>query len=110
LKNWFFLLTAIVAETVATSALKASNGFSKLFPSLIVAIGYGVSFYFMSLALQTIPIGIAYAIWSGVGIVLITIIAWVAYGQQLDLPAIVGILLIIAGVVVMNLFTKTTSQ
>ena len=102
-----YLAIAIVAEVVGTSALKASNGFTVLQPSLIVAVGYGISFYFLSLALRTIPVGIAYAIWSGVGIVLISVIAWVAYRQALDLPAMVGIALIIAGVCIIQLFSRT---
>lgn len=102
-----YLAIAIVAEVVGTSALKASNGFTAWQPSLIVAVGYGISFYFLSLALRTIPVGIAYAIWSGVGIVLISVIAWVAYRQALDLAAIVGIALIISGVCVIQLFSRT---
>ena len=102
-----YLAIAIVAEVVGTSALKASNGFTVWQPSLIVAVGYGISFYFLSLALRTIPVGIAYAIWSGVGIVLISLIAWVAYRQALDLAAMVGIALIIAGVCIIQLFSRT---
>ena len=105
--QFVYLAIAIVAEVIATSALKASNGFTVWRPSLIVALGYGVSFYFLSLALRTIPVGIAYAIWSGVGIVLISVIAWVAYRQSLDLAAIVGIAMIIAGVCVIQLFSRT---
>jgi small multidrug resistance pump len=102
-----YLAIAIVAEVVGTSALKASNGFTVLLPSLVVMTGYSVSFYFLSLALRAIPVGVAYAIWSGVGIVLISAIAWVVYRQALDLAAIVGIGLIIAGVVVIQLFSST---
>jgi len=105
-----YLAIAIVAEVVGTSALKASNGFTVWQPSLIVAIGYGISFYFLSLALRTIPVGIAYAIWSGVGIVLISVIAWVAYRQALDMAAIVGIALIVAGVCVIQLFSGTVPR
>jgi small multidrug resistance pump len=107
---FFYLAIAIVAEVVGTSALKASNGFTVWQPSLIVAAGYGISFYFLSLALRTIPVGIAYAIWSGVGIVLISVIAWVAYRQALDTAAIVGIALIVAGVCVIQLFSGTVPR
>ena len=102
-----YLAIAILAEVIGTSALKASNGFTVLVPSLVVVTGYSVSFYFLSLALRVIPVGIAYAIWSGVGIALITTIAWIVYRQALDLAAIVGIGLIIAGVVVIQLFSST---
>jgi small multidrug resistance pump len=107
LQSWIYLLVAIVAEVIATSALKASAGFTRSVPSTIVVVGYGVAFYFLARALETVPVGVAYAIWSGVGIVLITVIAWLVYGQALDLAAIVGLALIIAGVVVLNLFSKT---
>jgi small multidrug resistance pump len=109
-KNWLFLSIAIVTEVIATSALKASSGFTKLWPSLLVVVGYGLSFYFMSLALNTIPVGIAYAVWSGVGIILITLIARFVYDQRLDLPAIIGMALIVAGVLVMNLFSKSLAR
>jgi small multidrug resistance pump len=105
--QFVYLAVAIVAEVVATSALKASNGFTVWQPSLVVGLGYLVSFYFLSLALRTIPVGVAYAIWSGVGIVLISAIAWVIYRQALDAAAVVGIALIIAGVGVINLFSST---
>lgn len=106
MKYWFFLSIAIGAEVVATSALKASDGFSRLWPSVLVACGYGIAFYFLSLTLRAIPVGVAYAVWSGVGIVLITLAAWLVFGQKLDAPAIIGMLLIIAGVVVMNVFSR----
>lgn len=99
---------AILTEVVATSALKASDGFSRIMPSIVVIVGYVLSFYFLSLALKTIPVGVAYATWAGLGIVLITVIAWVMYGQKLDLGALVGMTLILAGVVVMNLFSSVT--
>jgi small multidrug resistance pump len=101
------LAIAILAEVIGTSALKASNGFTVPLPSLVVVTGYSVSFYFLSLALRAIPVGIAYAIWSGVGIVLISTIAWIVYRQALDIAAIVGIGLIVAGVVVIQLFSST---
>src|SRR5699024_2852201 len=105
LKAWAYLLIAIVAEVVATSALKASATFTRTVPSVVVVVGYGVAFYFLSRALDTVPVGVAYAVWSGVGIVLITLIAWLVYGQALDLAALVGLGLIVAGVVVLNLFS-----
>lgn len=107
MKQWFFLSIAIVSEVVATSALKASNGFTQLWPSLLVVAGYAIAFFFLSLTLRTIPVGVAYAIWSGAGIVLIALIAWLVFGQSLDTPAIIGLALIIAGVVVLQVFSKS---
>ncbi|MCC2607577.1 DMT family transporter [Planctobacterium marinum] len=107
---YFYLAIAIVAEVIATSALKASEGFSKSIPSAVVVIGFGIAFYCLSLVLKTIPIGIAYAIWSGLGIVLISIAGLILFGQKLDLAAIVGIVLIISGVVVMNVFSNSVSH
>ena len=101
---------AIVSEVIGTSALKASEGFSRLWPSAIVVAGYASAFYFLSLTLKIIPVGVAYAIWSGAGIALITLIAWVLYDQPLDLPAILGMSLIVAGVVVLNLFSSTVTH
>jgi small multidrug resistance pump len=92
---------------MATSALKSSAGFTQLWPSLLVIAGYSAAFFFLSLTLRTMPVGIAYAIWSGVGIVLITLIAWLVLGQSLDGPAIIGLTLIVAGVVVLNVFSKS---
>lgn len=106
MNKWLMLGIAIVAETIATSALKSSEGFSKLVPSAIVLVGYGVAFYFLSLTLRSIPVGIAYAVWSGVGIVLITAVGWAFFGQKLDAPALIGMALIIAGVVIMNVFSS----
>jgi small multidrug resistance pump len=103
--SWFYLSVAIIAEVMATTALKASDGFSKLGPSAVVVIGYGLSFYMLSLTLRTIPVGIVYAVWSGVGIILITLIAWFLFGQKLDVPAMIGIGLIISGVIVLNAFS-----
>jgi small multidrug resistance pump len=108
--SYLYLTIAIVAEVIATSALKASEGFTNLIPSLIVTVGYGVAFYFLSLVLKTIPVGIAYAIWSGLGIVLISIIGLVLFQQKLDLAAIIGMGLIIAGVVVINVFSTSVSH
>jgi small multidrug resistance pump len=107
MQAWTYLGIAIVAEVVATSALQASAGFSRLGASVVVVIGYGIAFYSLSLALQTFPVGVAYAIWSGVGIVLITLVAWLLYGQALDAAAIIGLGLIVAGVIVLNVFSRT---
>lgn len=101
-----YLAGAIVAEVIATSALKASDGLTRLGPSLIVAAGYGVAFYFLSLVLRTVPVGVAYAIWSGAGIVLIALIGWTVLKQPLDAAAIAGIVLIVAGVAVIQLFSR----
>ena len=107
LQAWGWLLAAIVAEVVATSALKASAVFTRTGPSTVVVVGYGLAFYCLARTLETVPVGVAYAVWSGVGIVLITLIAWLVYGQALDAPAVLGLALIVAGVVVLNLFSKT---
>jgi small multidrug resistance pump len=108
--KYIFLTIAIIAEVIATSALKSIEGFSRLGPSAIVVIGYGVAFYFLSLTLKTIPVGVAYAIWSGLGITLVSIVGYFFYKQNLDYPAILGLLLILAGVVVINVFSKTVSH
>ncbi|RKF48292.1 multidrug efflux SMR transporter [Paraburkholderia fungorum] len=100
------LAIAIVAEVIATSAMRASEGFSRLLPSAVVVIGYGIAFYCLSLTLKSIPVGIVYAVWSGAGIVLITLVAVVLYRQVPDVPAIIGLGLIIAGVAVLNIFSK----
>lgn len=108
--TYLFLSLAIVAEVIATSALKLSDGFSRLMPSIITVIFYGVSFYCLSLTMRTLPTGIIYAIWSGVGIVLIATVSWLFDGQKLDLPAILGMLLIVLGVIVINLFSKSVAH
>ncbi|GAB5534088.1 MAG: SMR family transporter [Rubricoccaceae bacterium] len=108
--NYVYLGAAIIAEVIGTSALKASDGFSRLGPSALVVLGYGTAFYFLSLTLRTIPVGVAYAIWSGVGVTLITVIGWLAFEQKLDLAALVGIGLIVAGVVVINAFSKSLTH
>ena len=110
MKNWIFLCVAIIAEVIATSALKSSEGFSKPIASVIVVLGFIIAFYCLSLTLKTIPVGIAYAIWSGVGIVLVTTIAWIVFGQKLDVWGIIGIVLIMSGVLVLNLLSKTSSH
>ncbi|MFC0694774.1 DMT family transporter [Paraburkholderia humisilvae] len=107
---YLLLAIAIVAEVIATSALRASDGFTRWLPAVVVVFGYGVSFYMLSLTLKSIPVGIVYAIWSGVGIVLITLVALVMYKQVPDLPAMAGLGLIIAGVVVLNLFSKVQTH
>lgn len=101
---------AIVCEVIATSALKASDGFSRPGPSLLTAAGYMVSFYLLSLALKTIPVGVAYAIWSGLGIVLIAGVGWLVFGQKLDAPTLAGMAMIIAGVAVMNLSSRSAGH
>jgi small multidrug resistance pump len=108
--NWLYLGIAIVAEVIATSALKSAEGFTRPAPSLLVLVGYAIAFYFLSLTLKTIPVGLAYAIWSGVGIVLIALIGWLVLGQPLDIPALIGIGLVIAGVVVINGFSRSVAQ
>lgn len=105
--GYFYLSIAIVAEVIATSALKASDGFTRTGPSIVVALGYGVAFYFLSLVLKTVPVGVAYAIWSGAGIVLIAGIGWLVLKQPLDAPALLGISLIVVGVAVIQLFSKS---
>lgn len=104
------LAIAIVAEVIATTALKASDGFSRLVPSVIVVAGYAASFYFLAVTLKSIPVGVVYAIWSGVGIVLISLLGWTLFGQKLDWPAISGMTLIIAGVLVINLFSGAVGE
>lgn len=104
---YLILSVAIVAEVIGTLALKISDGFTRLLPASITVIGYGVAFYCLSLVLKSISVGVAYAIWSGCGIVLVAVAGWFWFKQALDLPAILGMALIIAGVMVMNLFSKT---
>ena len=106
--HWFFLAGAIVCEVIGTSALKAAEGFTRLWPSLIVGIGYLGAFFLLSQTLKVIPVGVAYAIWSGAGVALIGVIGWLFLGQSLDVPAIIGMALIVAGVVVINVFSSAT--
>ena len=110
MKHHLFLLGAIVAEVVATSALKASEGFTRWGPTALVVVGYALAFWLLSLTLRAIPVGIAYAVWSGAGIVLIALIAWLAYGQKLDGWALLGMALVVAGVLVMNLLSQTSAH
>lgn len=108
--KYLFLGIAIIAEVIATSALKGTEGFSKFWPSVLVVLGYGTAFYLLSLTLKEIPVGVAYAIWSGMGIVLVSAVGMVLYKQKLDLPAVIGLLLIIAGVIIVNVFSKTSAH
>ena len=108
--KYLYLLVAIMAEVIATSALNASNQFTKWLPSLITLIGYGVAFYFLSLTLRSMPVGLVYAVWSGVGIVLVALVGIIFFKQIPDLPAIIGMVLIIAGVLIMNLLSNMTSR
>jgi small multidrug resistance pump len=108
--HWIYLAIAIVAEVVGTSFLKASAGFTKPLPSLAVVAGYGLAFFFLSRTLDTIPVGVAYAVWSGAGVTLVAAIGWLFMGQKLDASAIVGMGLIVAGVVVLNLFSKSATH
>lgn len=110
MKSYLILLLAIIFETLATSFLKQSEQFTKLVPSLLTIVGYAASFYCLSIVLKTIPVGIAYTIWSGVGIILIAVIGLVVFKQHLDLPAIIGLGMIIAGVVIINVFSKSVSH
>ncbi|AJY70455.1 multidrug transporter [Geobacter sulfurreducens] len=108
--KWLYLLVAIISEVAGTTALKSAEGFTRLWPSCVVVAGYASAFYFLSLTLKSIPVGIAYAIWSGLGTALIAVVAWVFMGQRLDLPAVFGILLIIAGVLVLNLCSTSATH
>ncbi|ORJ62513.1 DMT family transporter [Geothermobacter hydrogeniphilus] len=108
--SYLYLTVAIIAEVTATSALKASSEFTRLLPSMVVVVGYGAAFYFMTLAIRTIPIGVTYAIWSGAGIVLVAIVSAFLYNQTPDTPAIIGMVLIISGVVVIHMFSKTVGH
>lgn len=110
MKPWLLLLAAIVAEVVATSALKASDGFTRPGPTALVVAGYGLAFWCLSITLRSIPVGIAYAAWSGLGMVLIALAGWWLYGQRLDAAALAGMALIVAGVLVMNLFSTTSAD
>lgn len=107
MKSWLFLGVAIIAEVVATSALKSTDGFTRLWPSLLAIAGYSCAFFFLALALRIIPVGIAYAIWAGMGIILIAIAGVFLYGQKLDMPALIGMALIMGGIIIMNLFSKS---
>ena len=107
---YIYLAIAIIAEVASTSALKASDEFTKLIPSLIVIVGYGASFYLLTLVLRTIPVAITYALWSGAGIVLVAIIGVILYKQIPDIPAVIGMGLIIAGISIINVYSKTITH
>ncbi|MDZ7789054.1 MAG: SMR family transporter [Xanthomonadales bacterium] len=107
--HWIYLSLAIVAEVIGTSFLKSAEGFTRLVPSVVVVVSYIVAFFFLGLALKTLPVGIAYAIWAGVGVALIALVGYAFFGQRLDAPAILGMALIVAGVVVINVFSRTVS-
>ncbi|MBU9821803.1 QacE family quaternary ammonium compound efflux SMR transporter [Rahnella sp. BCC 1045] len=109
-KTYLLLGLAIIAEVIATSSLKSSEGFTRLWPSVVTLLGYTIAIFLLSLTLKTLPTGIAYAIWSGVGIVLVSAIGWFGYGQKLDTPAMIGLGLIIAGVIVVNAFSKSVAH
>ncbi|CUA94026.1 Multidrug transporter EmrE and related cation transporters [Thiomonas bhubaneswarensis] len=110
MQSWLFLFGAIAAEVIGTTALKATHGFTRLLPSLVVVVAYALAFYLLSRTMQTIPMSISYAVWSGVGIVLITLIGYVVYHQTLDLAALIGLGLILAGVLVIHLFSKSVAH
>ena len=107
MQSWLYLGVAILSEVAATSALKASEGFTRLWPSLVVVVGYGVAFFFLALTLRTLPVGVTYAVWSGVGLVLVTLVAGLVFGQRLDAAALVGTGLIVAGVVVLKTLSRS---
>lgn len=105
MNNWVYLGLAIFSEVIATASLKSTEGFTRLVPSIVVLVGYSAAFYFLSLTLDTIPIGVAYAVWSGVGVATITLVSFVVYDQKIDAAGLLGIALIVAGVVVLRLFS-----
>lgn len=108
--HYIYLLLAVVAETVGTAALQASQQFTRFWPAVIVVIGYAISFYLMGLTLKYMQVGIVYAIWSGLGIVLISIIGFFAFGQKQDIPALLGMAMIVGGILVIHLFSKTSGH
>lgn len=110
MKTFIILFFAILSEVIATSSLKFSEGFTKPIPSVIVAVGYGLSFYLLSIALKSMPIGVAYAIWSGIGLILTVIAGMILWKETLDLAKVAGVVLILAGIVLINVFSKTTAQ
>lgn len=108
--HYIYLFFAVLAETIGTSALQASQQFTRLWPSVLVVVAYGCAFYLLGLTLKYMPVGVVYAIWSGLGIVLIALIGYLVFGQRLDLPAVLGLGMIIAGILVINLFSKTVTH
>ena len=107
IQNYVYLIVAVIFEVIATTALKQTEGFTRLVPSLVSIGGYALAFYFLSQTLRTMPVGVVYALWCGAGIVLITAIGWIWFKQALDWPALAGMALIMAGVAVINLWSKT---
>lgn len=108
--HYIYLVIAVAAETIGTTALQASSQFTKLWPSVLVVVAYAVAFYFLGVVLKYIPVGIAYAIWSGVGIVLISLIGLVVFGQTLDLAAVLGLGMIIGGIVIIHVFSGSATH
>ncbi|WP_322889169.1 MULTISPECIES: SMR family transporter [unclassified Yoonia] len=108
--HYFLLIFAIIAETIGTTALQASQQFTRLWPSVIVVVAYGVLFYLLALTLRFMPVGVVYAMWSGLGIVMIAVIGYLVFGQRLDLPAVIGIGMILCGILVIHLFSQTSSH
>ncbi|MCG1031757.1 QacE family quaternary ammonium compound efflux SMR transporter [Bacillus amyloliquefaciens] len=110
MNTWIILFVAVLGEVVATTSLKLSEGFTKLVPSIVVVVGYAIAFYCLSITLKSIPLGIAYAVWSGLGIVTVSILGWLIFGQKLDTWALLGMFLIISGVLILNLLSKTAAH
>lgn len=108
--EYVYLLIAIIAEVIATSSLKASQGFTRFIPSMVVLLGYGAAFYLLSLSLNGIGVGVAYALWSGIGIILLAAVGVVVFGEKIDVPAVIGFVLILAGVVILNLFSNVVAH
>lgn len=108
--TYLTLFAAIVAEVIATTALSRSESFTRLWPSIVTIVGYALAFWLLSFPVRTIPVGVVYALWSGLGILLISALSWLWYGQKLDLPAVVGLAFILGGVLIVNLFSKTISH
>ena len=106
--SYLYLCIAIVAEVIATSALKASDGFTQWLPASITVVGYLVAIYFLALTMKTVPVGITYALWSGAGVILISFIGWVYYKQNLDAPALLGLAFMVIGIIIINVFSKST--
>lgn len=109
-KHYLFLIIAVISETIGTTSLQASQQFTRLWPSLIAVLSFVVALYFMSLAMKVIPVGVLYAMWSGLGIVFISIIGWIVFGQKLDIAAILGMALIFAGIITIHFFSSTSAH
>lgn len=108
--HYIYLFFAVAAETIGTTALQASQQFTRLWPSVIVVVAYSIAFYLLGLALKYMPVGVVYAIWSGLGIVMIAVIGFVVFKQRLDAPALLGLAMIITGILVIHLFSNTTQH